>query len=156
MAVGATGRRGEHRDRRKAPFSDTRIGVGVGPVERISKKNLSLSTGEAFTLSGRALDAMTNTLLAVAVDEPLAQKLGPLTPWLSVIGGLSGELASSWTASQADTVALAAHPSAPTHEVIAEKLGVSRQSVSKTLDSAHWRALESAIDAFENVEWGDA
>ena len=42
---------------------DTRISVGIGPVESIIKEKVSNSRGPAFTVSGKALDSMGSKTL---------------------------------------------------------------------------------------------
>ena len=40
-------------------LADSRIAIGLGEVEQISSERVSLSTGQAFILAGKALDNMT-------------------------------------------------------------------------------------------------
>ena len=50
--------------------ADTRIAIAVGGCDEINGEKLSLSVGEAFTLSGRALEGMTGYFDMTAVHPP--------------------------------------------------------------------------------------
>jgi hypothetical protein len=54
-------------------------------------------------------------------------------------------------------VAFSLHPQELTQDEIAALLqpAVSRQSVTKTLDSANWDALRAAIGVFEATSWDE-
>jgi len=109
--------------------TDTRISIGIGPVEQISKKRISLSTGEAFVLSGRALDEMTSySRLTVALPD----KVGPLKSWMPVLGELCDALIRGWTSRQAEMVRVALRLLGSSHEEIAGSLQrpVSKQAVT--------------------------
>lgn len=129
--------------------ADTRIAIGIGGVDRISTRRISLSSGETFERSGRALDAMTS-LTRLAIDVGSSDPLSPLLP---AIADLCDALVRQWTTRQAELVCLAADPSELLHEDIAERLGISRQSVSRSLAGAGWTALRTTIDRFEGIEW---
>jgi hypothetical protein len=59
-------------------LADGRIAIGLGEVERISSRRVSLSTGQAFVLAGRALDGMTRyARMTIAIPE----SAGPLSGW---------------------------------------------------------------------------
>lgn len=132
---------------------DSRVSIGIGAVDSISRTRVSLSTGEAFLASGRALDAMGRGRLAIAAGESLNRALAPLRSWLPAFAALCDSLVSGWTPRQAEIVAAALAPSAPTQEEIARRMGVAQQAISKSLDAAHWRAIEEAIEAFEATQW---
>lgn len=131
---------------------ETRISIGVGGVDVIDPSRISLSTGEAFTLSGHALDQMTGYFdLSGAIPE----RAGPLVGWFPAILHLSSGLVRPWTRRQAEIVSLALLLGNPTHEQIARSLrpAVSKQTVSESLAGASWRPLLEAIRAFETTDW---
>jgi len=130
---------------------DTRLAIGLGTVEQISRKRVSLSSGEAFVVSGRALDSLKSTRLTIQV----ADSRDPFAAWLPSIGGLCDALIRPWSRRQAQIVACAILPENLTHEEIARKLDppVSKQTVSKVLRSARWNALERAVIQFEETVW---
>ena len=134
------------------PRVDSRVSIGLGRVEKISRGRISLSTGEAFSLSGRALDQMTQ-YSRMTIEVP--QSAGAMAAWFPVIAGLCDSLISQWTARQAEIVCLAITPGEQTQEEIAETLvpAVSRQAVTKALDSANWHSIRAAIRQFETTDW---
>jgi hypothetical protein len=130
----------------------TRISLGMGTAEHIDTRRVSLSTGEAFTLSGRALDAMTGYFdLAGA----LPARAGPLERWLPALLHVISTLVRPWTRRQAQIVSMALLPDHPTHEWIAKALSppVAKQTVSESLSGAGWRALLEAVRTFEDTDW---
>ncbi len=133
-------------------IADTRLAIGIGTVDNISQSRISLSTGQAFQLSGRALDAMTqHTRLSIALPE----NAFPLREWMPVVGQLCDALIRPLTKRQAQIVSLAISPFEPRHEDIAKQLrpSVSKQLVTKTLQSANWNSLKLAIDQFQKTSW---
>ena len=131
---------------------ETRISIGVGSVDAIDRSRTSLSTGEAFTLSGHALDQMTGYF---DLSGALPERAGPLAGWFPAILHLSSGLVRHWTRRQAEIVSLALLLDNPTHEQIARTLSppVSKQTVSESLAGAGWRTLLEALWAFEATDW---
>jgi hypothetical protein len=75
--------------------TDTRIGIGVGAVERLHPERVSLSTGEAFVLSGRALDAIgpRDPDLAIALPATLSSLEG----WVNATLAFCDDAVSDWS-----------------------------------------------------------
>jgi len=132
--------------------ADTRISIGIGGVDLIDPDRTSLSLGEAFVLSGRALDKMTGYFEMTAT---LPESAGVPAQWLPVMAHLCSGLVQSWTRRQAEIVACALLLEQPTHARIAEALTppVQKQSVTGALRGAHWRTLMEPIRAFEATDW---
>lgn len=131
---------------------ETRISIGVGSVDVIDRAHVTLSTGEAFTLSGHALDAMTGYF---DLTGALPERAGPLARWFPAVLHLCSGLIRHWTRRQAEIVSLALPSDSLTHESIARSLHppVSKQTVSESLAGAGWRTLLEAIRAFEATDW---
>ncbi|MGD2134300.1 MAG: hypothetical protein PVI23_16035 [Maricaulaceae bacterium] len=131
---------------------DTRVAIGVGVVDHVDLSRISLSTGEAFTLSGRALDNMTGYF---DMTGAVPARAGVLARWLPVTLHLCSGLVRSWTRRQAEVVACALTLEKPTHEAIAKALEppVKKQTVTDSLSGANWRTLQEPIDAFEQTDW---
>lgn len=129
--------------------ADTRVAIGLGTVEDISRKRVSLSRGEAFVRSGQALDHLPALVrMTIALPSPS----GPAGQrWLPIVLQFCDTLASSWQPRQAEIVALALLPEDLRHDQIARRLHseVTKQAVAKSLRGAHWYALKAAIDEFE-------
>jgi hypothetical protein len=123
---------------------ETRIGIGLGQVTRISDKGLSASMGAAFILSGHALDEITSTSQLAMRTTP-----GMEHAWLDAAIDVLTYLSSRWSLEQAE--ALHARLGAevlPLHE-IASTLGISRQALSSRLAVAGEKPLMALIRAAE-------
>ena len=130
----------------------TRLLIGVGGADFIDTRRVSLSTGEAFTLSGRALDAMTGYF---DLSGALPERAGALARWFPATLHVCSGLVRPWTRRQAEIISFALLPDSPTHEQIARLLRppVAKQTVSESLAGADWRSLNEAIRAFEETDW---
>jgi len=130
----------------------TRVSIGIGGVDVIDRRRVSLSTGEAFTLSGHALDQITGYF---DLTGALPGRAAPLAAWFTAMLHLCSGLVRPWTRRQAEIVSLALLADNPTHESIAGALRprVSKQSVSESLAAARWRPLLEGIRVFEESDW---
>jgi hypothetical protein len=127
---------------------DTRISIGIGGVEFLSKQRISDSRGPAFTKSGKGLDTMDGRCLVfVAEGEPAAvwQWIGhAVTPLLDCV-------VSDWTPTESRAVygALKGWTQEETAKnwKIDNDNGVrpTRQAVTASLDRAHWNTVESIL-----------
>jgi hypothetical protein len=131
---------------------DTRIAIGIGTAETISKRRISDSRGLAFTLSGKALDAMKDGRLAYASADESASAEG----WLSDgIAPLLDCIVTDWTAAEARAVhgALLGLTQEQTAErwPVVETTGKrpTRQAINKTLTRAHWATVDGALTWLE-------
>jgi hypothetical protein len=132
---------------------DTRVAIGIGPVDSISRTRVSLSRGRAFTLSGHALDHMSPRFrMAVSVSESLE----PLISWLPVMVGLCDSLIGRWQMRQARIASLMLLHKAASRADVARMIKprrISQQAVSKSLTGAGWYGLEQALDHYEALAW---
>lgn len=132
---------------------DTRIGIGIGSAQTVSPARASLSSGEAFRLSGESLDQLTgNTRLAIALSDVVA---GESRRWLPVVLAFCDAIASQWKPRQSEIVSSALLPGHFTYEEIAAglTLPVSKQAVAKSLAGSRWAAIKLALDEFERTTW---
>jgi hypothetical protein len=132
--------------------TDTRISIGMGSVETIHEKSISMSQGEAFTLSGHSLDTMTAYF---DLTGQLPDEAGHMNDWFRTLLYLCSEFVQSWTRRQAEIVSLALLLKPPKHANIAKSLTppVAKQTVTDSLKGAHWRALQEALKLFEATDW---
>jgi len=133
-------------------LADTRVSIGLGGVDKVSRSRVSLSMGQAFTLSGHGLDNMTHySKMTIEIPNPA----DPLSGWLPVVGHLCDSLMGQWTKRQAEVVCVALDPSEPDQDEIAKALkpAVSKQAVAKALNGASWYALREAVRLFEATSW---
>ncbi len=131
----------------------TRISIGIGGVDVINRRRISVSTGEAFMLSGHALDHITGYF---DLTGALPDRAAPLAGWFPAMLHLCSGLIRPWTRRQAEIVSFALLLDNPTHESIAGTLRprVSKQSVTESLAAARWRPLLEGIRVFEETDWG--
>ncbi len=137
---------------RSGGLADSRIAIGLGEAEKISTSRVSLSTGQAFVLSGQALDKMTSYY---RMELATPKSMGPLMEWLALAGHLCDSLIREWTERQAEIVRIAVNPDNPSHEQIARKVkpAVTKQAVSKALRGANWHVIREAVRCFEHTAW---
>jgi hypothetical protein len=129
---------------------DTRIGVGLGGYDVLDQNRTSLSTGEAFTISGSALDSLAGgSGISVGLPDRLREHLG----WAAPMAGLCSAIADQWTEKQALLVAHMLESRDGKQTNLAAQLQVTRQSVSKQLLAADFGALNAAVDYVEKVDW---
>lgn len=124
---------------------DTRIGAGLGPVERLDTQRISRSTGLAFERSGAALDAMGRD------DRILLAGSGALS---AAVAWAAGEFSRRWTPDQAAAVALMLPPVTITQHAAGLRLGKSQQAVARSLRSAHLGAIGRLVRAMESEAAG--
>ena len=136
---------------RAGVLADTRISIGVGKAE-IAPEQVSLSTGDAFVLSGRALDT-----IAVQYRMTGALPVGAevLADWFPTLVHLCDRRVQDWKPQQAETVAAALLAPRATHEAIGKALRppVVKQTVTDALRGAGWHALHEAVEVFEATRW---
>ncbi|MCV0394210.1 MAG: hypothetical protein K5872_14170 [Rhizobiaceae bacterium] len=134
-----------------ARLGDTRIAVGVGEVTAVDEERVSLSTGEAFELSGRALDAMKGERMALT----MAPAFGAVGDFASATLRLCDAMFAGWTARQAEIAAVALEAGADTYGEIARRLGdgLSEQAVGKAVRSIGLDAVSDPLAAFEDERW---
>ena len=120
---------------------ETRIAVGVGEYTTLGTRDLSDASGDAFFLSGRAIERMSPKRQLYITGDGIG-------PSEEALGHLCSFIANSWTSTQATAVALALDPSRPKHHEIAEKLAITRQAVQSRLSGAGYPEIEAAVQAF--------
>ncbi len=131
---------------------DSRIAIGLGEVQSVSRERISLSTGQAFVLSGKALDTMT---LYSNMTIEIPKSLGLLPDWLPVVAHLCDSLIGQWTPRQAELVRSAANPQEPDSRQIGQALtpAISKQAVAKGLGGANWYVIREVVRLFEATAW---
>jgi len=129
---------------------DTRVAVGFGTVAYLPENNVSTGNGQAFNLSGEALEAAGKTCrLSVSFPEPLRS---PLTHSLTIIVRLIDLQAQRWTRKQAEAVSGAVL--GLTQQSIGKgwfREPVTQQAISQHLEGAGWAAISQGVNFFESV-----
>ena len=130
--------------------ADMRFAIGLGTIDFMPEVAKGGADGEAYRLSGPALDSMgPKQTLCLAFPPDADQNLGGEALKTSVV--LVGALADRWTEKQA--LAVKGALLGRTQEEIRKNWSspVSRQAVAKNLDGANWFAVECALRAFEQA-----
>lgn len=119
---------------------DVRMSIGIGEQNHKSKK-ISLSTGEAFTLSGRGFDQLKKQTLIITTSNKEKNEI------LNVMLALALKTINEWTKNEAQTFLIKyTHPEM-TLKQISRKLKKSLSNVSETLK----RSAYSEIVEMEKV-----
>lgn len=129
--------------------AETRIAIGIGAAEVIERKAVSRSIGEAFTLSGRALDDMGRRRgLELALSASV-----PTLPWLRSQVSACEFIVSTWTRSQAKVALQFLVPDTPLQQEAAKALNRHSQSVSRTYRDAGIYVLLDILETVEAAEF---
>ncbi|MDJ0629898.1 MAG: hypothetical protein QNJ44_16690 [Rhodobacter sp.] len=125
---------------------ETRISVGIGPVDSTGTADLSDASGRAFFVSGDHLDRIPKRRRLVIAGDGIGI-------WQTSIFDLVEHQTAGWTAAQAEAVALALLHASATHEDLSDRLGITRQAVQSRLAAAGWSALTNPLGAFRGHEF---
>lgn len=125
---------------------DTRISIGIDTVEYIAEERISDSRGSAFTLSGKGVDTMKKSALALSIaiasDETWNEMIHAVIPLLDCI-------VTDWTPTESRAVNAALMDR--TQEEIAlqwiskKNSSPSRQAIGDSLIRAHWKKVHSVL-----------
>jgi hypothetical protein len=129
------------------PNLDTRMAIAIGNIDSIPKTRVSEGHGDAYLLSGEALDKLNRTKTA---NMCFAHKNDEIAEAFDVIVRLMDVIATRWTDKQA--LAISGALMGMKQEKIAEKLWekkITQQAVAQHLSRAGWDAVEKGIEYFE-------
>ncbi len=140
--------RGLVRAKMELPHLDMRMAIAVGRVDFMPRNRVSQGHGEAFQLSGQALDSLHGArwgnMCFAGSDE------GEAAP-LDIIVRLIDAIAGRWTVKQA--LAVSGALKGMRQEEIAEKgwpRKITQQAVAQHLRRAGWYAVERGVVFFED------
>lgn len=122
---------------------DIRLAIGIGVIDFINEQQLSRSDGEAFILSGTALDNLKTAgeRMAVKTGDPAQDK--ELEPVILLLDAL----VQKWTQNQA---AFVLHKlQGKKDDEIAKGFGITISAITQRKKNAQWYAIEKAIQYFE-------
>lgn len=138
---------------RSMPFTrtDTRIAIAIADTPLPPAETVTISTGEAFTLSGHTLDGMKKETLAIALPE----RLNAEQQWLRALVFACGELISGWTPRQSEVNALALLRKTLTQAELADMLcpPVKQQTIADSFGGSRWNIVDAALQSFEETDW---
>jgi hypothetical protein len=126
---------------------DSRISIAWGEVDmaQVNPERMSESTGDLFTVSGRALNGLKkNALMCFTLlnNDDLTMSLGSTVTLLDV-------LVRQWSWEQARAVAESLK--GKTQSEIAAEFGVGQSSINKSLQAAHWTEISTALRSIEST-----
>lgn len=124
---------------------DIRLGVGIGEVDFIRKNKITASDGQAFRLSGEALDDLkqqSHRLTVKTFKEDFNEQMEA-----SVL--LLDALIQKWTQNGAEIVFHLLQNKK--EEEIATILNISQSAVNQRKKNAQWFAIEKLIQYFEKT-----
>jgi hypothetical protein len=131
------------------PHLDTRMAIAVGNIDSIPDARVSEGHGEAYLLSGEALDWLNRSK---AINMRFAHRDADTSDTFDVIVRLIDAIATRWTDKQA--LAISGALRGLKQEEIAEKLWekrITQQAVAQHLSRAGWDAVEKGIEYFEKA-----
>ncbi len=132
--------------------ADMRFAIGIGTIDFMPEASTGGADGEAYRLSGPALDRMgSKQTLGLAL--PSNRIFLPNPEALEMIVVLVGTLAERWSDKQSLAVkgALLGYTQEETCALWPSP--VSRQAIAKNLDAAAWYVVEQALRFFEACEF---
>lgn len=124
---------------------DIRLAIGLGEIDFIKKNKISGSDGEAFRLSGEALDTLKSTTQKFAIrttDKNFNEQIEPSVMLLDA-------LIEKWTQNQAELVLHKLQNIK--EEKIATLLNISQSAVNQRTRTAQWSAIEKMVSYFERT-----
>lgn len=128
-----------------AEVNNTRVGIAIGSAENINYENISLSTGEAFSKSGKIMNNIEN--MKVKKNKPL-WRLEDKNTYRVLTYEILGAVVNDWT----NAVALAIYEALKgrTQQEIADETGVVRQVVGRKLKRGKWTLIKKILAEEEN------
>lgn len=113
---------------------DCRLAIAIDTIENLSE-NITESSGEAFTRSGRLLETMKKSVM-MAIETPSPAMTGELNTELA----LCDEIVKNWTSAQASII-----PGLLNNRLqvsLAMEKGISQAAIAKKTQKAGWPAIE--------------
>lgn len=128
--------------------ADVRLGLGLGTVSSWNEKKISSSDGEAFRLSGKALDSLKSR-------KDKYRRLRILSPWsddaalLSVLAAFIDAVVQRWTPEQAEAISLLLRDT--NQEEASKIIEVRQPAVQRRLQTAGHFAVKEALEFFSQM-----
>ena len=124
---------------------DVRLGIGIAQVDFIKKNKITTSDGEAFRLSGEALDNLAQATQRLAVKTCNAS----FNEQIEAPVMLLDALIQKWTQNQAELVLHKLQDKK--EDEIAAILKISQSAVNQRTKTAQWPAIEKLVLYFEKT-----
>lgn len=119
---------------------DARIAVGLGPSEIPAAGRFAEADGEAFILSGRRLDSLSESEDRLAIVSNSAQLNGQLV----LLTRFADDILSHWSRFSAEVVYLSLlHEE--TQQALARRLARSQPTINRRLIAARWPLIRDYL-----------
>lgn len=117
---------------------DSYIGIAEGEIEGEIGPDLNEETAEVFARSGAGVEDLKTSRTVRMIHQELGLRdQGTI---------FADKFVQDWTPIQAETILVALLKNSPNYSDIANHLGKSRQTVSKTLKAAGWEFIELGLE----------
>jgi hypothetical protein len=128
----------KHSDEKNKIYLSSRISVGIGTIAYKGKSVLD-SDGEAFHLSGRNFDKMTdNEMLSIkTANDDINEQIAIILTFANIV-------INQLTAAQAEVIYMAIDNYTQTR--MAEELGIKQGAVNSRLKLANWKTIHDGIN----------
>jgi len=128
----------KHSDEKNKIYLGSRISVGIGAIAYQGKSVLD-SDGEAFHLSGRNFDKMTdNEILSIKTPDDATNEQ------IAIILNFANVVINQLTAAQAEVIYMAIDSYTQTR--MAEELNINQGAVNSRLKLANWKTIQDGIN----------
>ncbi len=124
---------------------DVRLGIGIGSIDFIKKNKITSSDGEAFRLSGEALDNLTQGPQRLGLKTFNASFNEQMEPSILLLDALI----QKWTQNQAELVLYKLQDKK--EDEIASQLKITQSAVNQRTKTAQWTAIDKLIRYFEKT-----
>lgn len=129
-------------------LADTRIFLGFGTASSINEQETSLSTGEAFEISGRGVDGLKSERLGISFGNTVTSA----EPFGKAVAALLDALIRDWSEKQANAVRrVLENPGLSDAAIVGDTASDSdRRNFTKLRDRAHCDAILVALEGWES------
>lgn len=124
--------------------TDIRISIGIGEVHA-PVKTLATAKGEAFLLSGRALDNLEKTEGRLIITTK--NEMGLVA--LSLLSDYVNSIYRQVTSKQAEVILELLQGN--TQHQVAEKLNRSKSTISQHVNAGRWNELEKILENYQKI-----
>lgn len=128
----------------KEKIIDVRIAIGIGEIESLNRKNIKESDGEAFRLSGNALDNISKYR-----RFSIKPSINELNKQMKFISSSIDSITRRWSSEQAEAIVL--WLKGDTQISISKKLGISQPAVNQRLQLGGHFTLSESFDLFKHL-----
>ncbi|HEX2619940.1 MAG TPA: hypothetical protein VHL11_07330 [Phototrophicaceae bacterium] len=124
--------------------SDVRISIGIGNVES-PVRVLATAKGDAFLMSGRALDTLSKTegRLVIVTENKLANHA------LGIMSDYINSIYKQMTPKQAEVIFELLKGYSQQH--VADKLNRSKSTISQHVTAGRWEEIENILNKYEEI-----